>query len=92
MISPPELLNVIFVMLIDLTRTTDAADELMLGGMSTTVMLITTDAFPPLLFAQTVKFVEFIITVGVPVILPWEKFKPAGSAGSIAHVATTPPD
>ena len=50
-------------------------------------------ALPPVLLAVTVKYVEEVMEVGVPLIAPvvLENDRPAGNDGEIDHEVTVPP-
>ena len=50
-------------------------------------------ALPPVLLAVTVKYVEEVMEVGVPLIAPvvLENDRPAGNDGEIDHEETVPP-
>ena len=50
-------------------------------------------ALPPVLLAVTVKYVEEVMEVGVPLMAPFvlENDRPAGNDGEIDHEVTTPP-
>ena len=50
-------------------------------------------ALPPVLLAVTVKYVEEVMEVGVPLMAPdvLENDRPAGNDGEIDHEVTVPP-
>ena len=50
-------------------------------------------ALPPVLLAVTVKYVEEVMEVGVPLMAPdvLENDRPAGNDGEIDHEVTAPP-
>tara|TARA_B100000900_G_scaffold357339_2_gene327572 strand:- start:3065 stop:3298 length:234 start_codon:yes stop_codon:yes gene_type:complete len=50
-------------------------------------------ALPPVLLAVTVKYVEEVMEVGVPLMAPvvLENDRPAGNDGEIDHELTAPP-
>jgi len=90
---PPVLLNVILIIGTPRVRTTELveAEILATGSRIVRVMMVGTDA--AVLFAQMVKVVEVMFTVGAPVIEPLLELKasPAGRLGWIDHESTIPP-
>ena len=54
-------------------------------------MLMVAAAEPPELLAYTVNIVVVMLTDGVPLNTPLEKFKPVGRAGWMDQFSTTPP-
>ena len=54
-------------------------------------MLMVAAAEPPELLAYTVYIEVVRLTIGVPLRIPLEKFRPAGRAGWMDQFSTTPP-
>ena len=56
------------------------------------VMLSVWLVAPPDVFAHTVNVLSVMLTVGVPLMTPSLKFRPAGRSGEMDQLETLPPE
>jgi len=88
----PLLLKVMPMNVEFLVPTVLIIDAVIFAVCSLMVIFKVDESEPPELFAQTVKEVFVMFTVGIPDIAPFEpNERPLGRAGEITQDATTPP-